>query len=60
MTSLPTKTSPSIMGGGRMNNQFVRKSIKRGVTNTSPPSIIREGMIMSVMRFELTKTEVLS
>ena len=47
------KDSPSIMGGGRMSNPFVLKSIKRVVTNSSLPSIIREGMIMNVVKFEI-------
>jgi len=53
MTSSPTKKSPSIMDGQKMIIPFAVKSIKRVVMNVYPPTLIRVGMIMNAVNFNV-------
>ena len=53
MTSSPIKKSPSIMGGLKMIILFAVKSIKRVGMNAYPPTLIRVGMIMNAVNFNV-------
>jgi hypothetical protein len=53
MTSSPTKKSPSIMDGLKMIIPFAVKSIKRVGMNVYPPTLIRVGMIMNAVNFNV-------
>jgi hypothetical protein len=53
MTSSPTKKSPSIMDGQKMIIPFAVKSIKRVGMNAYPPTLIRVGMIMNAVNFDV-------
>ena len=56
MTSSPIKKSPSIMGGLKMIIPFAVKSIKRVGMNVYPPTLIRVGMIMNAVNFDVDPT----
>jgi hypothetical protein len=53
MTSSPIKKSPSIMDGVRMIIVFAVRSIKRVGMNAYPPTLIRVGMIMNAVNFNV-------